>query len=89
MAVGASRENVLMGVLKNALTVTVVGVVAGLVLAGALTSAVESLLFDVKPLDVAVMSGAVATLLISSTLAAWFPAKRATSVEPMRLLRFE
>ena len=89
MAVGASRENVLAGVLKNALTVAALGVVGGLVLAGALTRAVESLLFDVKPLDVFVMSGAVATLLISSTLAAWLPAKRAASVEPMQLLRFE
>jgi putative ABC transport system permease protein len=89
MAVGASRESVLVGVLKNALTVTAVGVVAGLLLTGALTRAVESLLFDVKPLDVFVISGAVATLLISSTLAAWLPAKRAASVEPMQLLRFE
>src|SRR5262249_14768606 len=84
MAVGASRENVLAGVLKNALTVATLGVVGGLVLAGALARAVESLLFDVKPLDVFVMSAAVATLLTSSTLAAWLPAKRAASVEPMQ-----
>jgi putative ABC transport system permease protein len=89
MAVGASRENVQAGVLKNAFTVTALGVVGGLVLVGAFTRVVESLLFDVKPLDIYVMSAAVATLLISSTLAAWLPAKRAASVDPMQLLRFE
>lgn len=89
MAVGASRENVLVGILRNALTVTFVGVVVGLVLAATLTRLAASLLFDVKPFDFIAIAGAVATLLISSILAAWLPAKRAASVEPMQLLRFE
>jgi macrolide transport system ATP-binding/permease protein len=89
MAVGANRENVLFGILAKALTVSALGIVAGLALSVALTRTVSSLLFDVKPFDVATMVGAVATLLLSSILAAWLPAKRAASVEPMQLLRFE
>jgi putative ABC transport system permease protein len=89
MAVGANREDVLFGILGKALTVAALGIVAGLVLSVPLTRTVSSLLFDVKPFDALTMLGAVATLLLSSTLAAWLPAKRAASVEPMQLLRFE
>ena len=89
MAVGANRENVLFGILAKALSVAALGIVAGLVLSAALTRTVTSLLFDVKPFDVMTMLGAVVTLLLSSTLAAWLPARRAASVEPMQLLRFE
>ena len=89
MAVGASRENILMGTLLGALKITGLGVGAGLALSVALTRLVASLLFDVKPLDEVAMGGAVSLLLICSAVAAWLPAKRAASVDPMRLLRFE
>ena len=89
MAVGANRENVLFGILAKALTVAALGIVSGLLLSAAVTRTVTSLLFDVKPFDVMTMLGAVATLLLSSILAAWLPARRAASVEPMQLLRFE
>jgi ABC-type lipoprotein release transport system permease subunit len=50
---------------------------------------VASFLFNVKPLDGIAMAGAVSLLLVCSVMAAWLPAKRAASVDPMRLLRFE
>jgi ABC-type lipoprotein release transport system permease subunit len=43
----------------------------------------------VKPFDRIAISGAVSTLLLSSVLAAWLPARRAALVEPMQLLRLE
>ena len=89
MAVGASRESVLLNILRNAFTVAIVGIIAGLALSTALTRIAANLLFDVKPLDILAMGGAMATLLLSSILAAWLPARRAASVEPMQLLRFE
>lgn len=89
MAVGASRENVLLNILSNALIVTAAGIIAGLVLSAGLTRITANLLFDVKPLDALAMGGAMATLLLSSILAAWLPARRAASVEPMQLLGFE
>ena len=89
MAVGASRENILMGTLLGALKITGLGIGAGLALSVALTRLVVSLLFGVKPLDGVAMGGAVSLLLICSAVAAWLPAKRAASVDPMRLLRFE
>ena len=89
MAVGASRENILMGTLLGALKITGLGIGAGLALSVALTRLVVSLLFGVKPPDGVAMGGAVSLLPICSAVAAWLPAKRAASVDPMRLLRFE
>lgn len=91
MAVGATREIVVRNVFSSAFAVTAVGVVLGMVLTAAVTraAAAASLLFQVKPLDWTVMAAAVAILLLCSGLAAWLPARRAASVEPMQLLRLE
>jgi ABC-type antimicrobial peptide transport system permease subunit len=89
MAVGASRESVLRNVFASALSVTAVGVVIGLALSAGVARMAASLLFDVKPFDFTVMAGAVAMLVLCSATAAWLPARRAASVEPMQLLRFE
>lgn len=89
MAVGASRETILRDILFRAMKIAGLGIVAGLLLSAGATRVIANLLFDVKPLDTAVMTGSVCLLLACSALAAWFPARRAASVDPMRLLRFE
>jgi predicted permease len=89
MAVGATRENMLLRTLRSALRLAGIGIAAGLVLSLGLTRLLSSLLFDVTPLDGIAIGGAVTVLLACSALAAWLPARRAASVEPMRLLRFE
>jgi ABC-type antimicrobial peptide transport system permease subunit len=89
MAVGASRENVLRNVFRSALSLTAVGIAIGLALSAGLTRMAASLLFNVKPLDALVISAGIATLVLSSALASWIPARRAASVEPFELLRFE
>jgi ABC-type antimicrobial peptide transport system permease subunit len=89
MAVGASRENVVRNVFASALTLTAFGIVIGLALSIGLTRMAASLLFDVKPFDIVVISAATATLVVSSAMASWLPARRAASVDPMQLLRFE
>jgi putative ABC transport system permease protein len=89
IAVGASRENILLGTLVRALKIAGVGICAGLALSVVLTRLVVSFLFNVKPLDSMAVGGAVSLLLVCSVMAAWLPAKRAASVDPIRLLRFE
>ena len=100
MAVGATREKILGNVFARAATITGFGVVIGLALSAIVARTAASLLleakplepallFGVKPFDLAVMTAAVAILLLASGLAAWVPARRAASVEPMQLLRFE
>jgi ABC-type antimicrobial peptide transport system permease subunit len=89
MAVGASRESVVRNVFATALSLTALGIIIGLGLSAEVTRLAASLLFDVKPFDWFVISAAIATLMASSALASWLPARRAASVEPMQLLRLE
>jgi putative ABC transport system permease protein len=89
MALGATRENVLLRTLRHALSLTAIGAAIGLAASLELTRLLTSLLYGVKPLDGPVMVGAIILLFICSPLAAWPPARRAASVEPMQALRAE
>jgi ABC-type antimicrobial peptide transport system permease subunit len=67
----------------------VAGLVLGLVGAFAVTRVLKSFLFEVTPLD-ALTFGSTAALLAAVALAAtWWPARRATRVDPMIALRAE
>ncbi len=89
MALGAERRQVLAMVTRHGLTVTGIGLAAGLAGALALTRAVESLLYGVSPTDPATF--AVVTLLLGGVafLACYLPARRATRLDPMNVLRGE
>jgi predicted permease len=89
MALGATRENVLLRTLRHAFSLTAIGVATGMAASLGLTRLLSSLLYDVKPLDGAAIVGATTLLFICSSLAAWLPARRAASVEPMQALRTE
>ncbi len=89
MALGAQRVRVLQLVLGQGLRLTGIGVAVGLTLSLALTRFLSSLLFGVTPTDVLTFIG-VAVLLCAVALAACFlPARRATRVDPMVVLRYE
>jgi predicted permease len=89
MALGATRENVLLRTLRHALSLTAIGAAIGLAASLGLTRLLSSLLYDVKAIDGPVLVGAIILLFICSSLAAWLPARRAASVEPMQALRAE
>jgi predicted permease len=89
MALGATRESVLLRTLRHAFSLTAVGAAIGLAASVGLTRLLSSLLYDVKPLDGLVMASAIILLFICSSLAASLPARRAASVEPMQALRSE
>ena len=89
IALGASARNVAALVLRQGLLLALAGVVVGGGAAFALTRWMESLIFGVSPTDPVTFS-AVAALLVGIALAAsYVPARRATSVDPMRSLRVE
>jgi putative ABC transport system permease protein len=89
MALGATRERVLLRILRHAISLTAIGAAIGLVASLGSTRLLSSLLYDVRPLDGFVMAGALILLFICSSLAASLPARRAASVEPMQALRTE
>jgi ABC-type antimicrobial peptide transport system permease subunit len=89
MALGASRHEVLMLVLREGLRVTGVGVVLGLVAAVALSRVMAGYVYGVTATDPLTLVGASLLLVSVALLASYLPARRATGVNPMRALRYE
>ena len=87
MALGADQGSVLGSVMKQGLTLTSIGIVAGLAGAFALNRLIASLLFGVQPTDAVTMVGVVATITLVAAVACWLPAWRASRVDPIVVLR--
>jgi putative ABC transport system permease protein len=89
VALGAGRSSVVRLMLTRSLVPVVVGIAAGL--AGAVASGrfVESLLFQVRPVDTLVLAATAALLGGTAIVASWIPARRAASVDPTTVLREE
>jgi predicted permease len=89
VALGARPGNIVGLVVRQGMELAVIGILAGLAGAAALTRVMASLLFGVAPTD-AVTFGGVAVLLAAVAFAATvIPARRATRVDPMVALREE
>jgi putative ABC transport system permease protein len=92
MALGANRGNVLKMILKQGMTLTLIGVALGLVGAYVLMKYLETLtkmLFGVEPRDPLTYVVTAALLTVVALLASFIPARRATKVDPMVALRYE
>ncbi len=87
MALGAQARDVVGLVVGQTLRLTLIGTGIGFAAAYALTRGMTSVLFGVSPTDPPTYLGVVLILALSSVLAAWVPAHRATRVDPMRALR--
>jgi predicted permease len=89
MALGADRASVMRMVLSQGLRLTLVGVVAGLAAAFALNRVLASLLFGVRPSDPVTIGAVVAMIAGVALVACYLPARVATRVDPMIVLREE
>lgn len=87
MALGADQSSVLGQVMKQGLTLTTVGIVAGLAGAIALNRLIASLLFGVQPTDPVTMAAVIGTITVVAAVACWIPAWRASRVDPNVVLR--
>jgi putative ABC transport system permease protein len=89
MALGATRQNVVLMVLRQGVALALIGAVIGLAVSFALARVIVSLLFEVKPTDLVTFSVATLVLLGAAVLASYVPARRATRVDPLVALRYE
>ena len=89
MAVGASVRNVVGLMLRQGLTLALVGVVLGVVAALAVTHLMSALLYGVQSRDLLTFVVGPVVLGIVSVIASWLPARRAAGMDPVRALRLE
>jgi ABC-type antimicrobial peptide transport system permease subunit len=89
MALGAKRSTVVRGVVSAALSLAAIGLVLGLVGALASTRLLQSFLFGVSAVDPLTFAGAAVLLLLVTAAAAYLPARRAASIDPIAALRDE
>ena len=89
MALGASRPSVLSLVLRNGMTLAVIGVALGVAVALGLTRLMASMLYGVSPTDP--LTFIIISLILAGValVACFVPAHRATRVDPMIALRYE
>jgi predicted permease len=89
IALGARRAEVLEAALGRPLKLLAFGSAAGLVLGVLASRLLASIVYSATPRDPIVLVGSVFSMAIVGAVATWIPARRALSVDPMRLLREE
>jgi predicted permease len=87
MALGASATHVQSRILVQTLGLAALGLALGMLASRALTSTLEGLLFGITPGDPVTFAGIAALLTVVAALAGYFPARRASRIDPMVALR--
>jgi predicted permease len=89
MALGAERSLVLRNIMGQGLRLALIGLVAGMAGAFALTRLMSTLLFNVTPNDPATLVAVATVITMVAAVACFLPAQRATRVDPVVVLRDE
>jgi len=89
IALGAGKGNILGMILREALALLAIGLVAGTSLAAAAGTAARALLFGLSPVDPLTLVLAAVALTIIVVAASAIPGARAARVDPMQVLREE
>ncbi len=87
MAIGAERRNVLGLILRQGMLPVAIGIAAGIAGALALAWTVRSLLFGIGAADPLAFGGAALVLAFVALAAVYFPARRASGLDPVNALR--
>jgi len=89
LALGAARGEVVAMVIRQGMTVALIGTLAGLVIGVAVARVMRGLLYEVSPSDPYIFAAASAVLLLAGFAASLGPALKAASVQPLIALRHE
>lgn len=89
MALGARPGDILSLVLRRGMKLTLIGIALGLMGAFASTRLLRDMLFGIKPVDPLTFAAMTLLLMCISLVACFLPARRATKVDPMNVLRSE
>jgi len=89
MALGAARSNVSWLVMREIVLLVAIGIAIGIPVTLAGDRLVSNMLFGLHGTDAISLSAAVVLLLLVAAVAGYFPARRASRVDPMEALRYE
>lgn len=87
-ALGASRPEILLLVLRQGMLLTLAGIAVGLAAAMALTRFLSTLLYQVSATDPLVFAAVAALFAVIALAASYLPARRATRLDPIEALRW-
>jgi predicted permease len=89
MALGAARQDVLKMVLRQGMMIVSIGLAVGLIMAAGISRMISRLLYGVGTADLRAFSATAAVLLCVALVANFVPARRATTVDPNNVMRYE
>jgi predicted permease len=89
VALGAARGDVLLLIMRQGMSLALIGLALGLLMAFGAAQFLVKLLFGVSPVDPLTFAGVTALLALVAALACFVPARRATKVDPLVALRYE
>jgi predicted permease len=89
LALGAQRWQIVRGVVRQSLVLALGGSAAGLAAAALVGQLLRGFLFGVRPVDPVTFCAVPVLMTGLALMAAWIPARRAASVDPMKTLRME
>ena len=88
-ALGAAPHRLQLAIVRQGLVVTLSAIAAGVVVTAALASSMRALFFDASVADPRALGGAAALLASVAIAASFFPARRASRIDPVKVLKID